>query len=266
MKMNERTCAPGSTRDELERLARKAAETTSRRARNNKTIPEGGASQAKKKPGGGEAAKRPSGPEPAAAYGPIAFTSHGGDLPDTSAELMEVINNPNNVAHALAAMAKLGELHGRDAIDDNSSPTPVDFNPMIVASGVGSNKQAIASFVCYAVPLRRALARHFQANTPDIAMMLDMVTVAYWKAVQAERISVTFLCAALEKPDYLDKLPKLEMVKELAVRQMTRLLEALRVATGRRLTIDPDEDIAKVLRFPQTANPLQRRARRASAG
>lgn len=204
---------------------------------------------------------------PAAAPGPILFRPTGGSpLPDTPEALMDVLNRPDNVAHGIEALQKLGELYGRDVVEDNSNPSAADFNPMIIATGVGSNPQAVSSFVGYAVPLRRALARYFNAKTPDIAMLVDMLTIAYWKAVQAERASVTYLAAAIEKPYYVDKVPKLEMVKELAVRQMTRLLEALRVATGRQLTIDPDEDIAKVLRFPQTVRPLHRRVRKASAG
>ena len=287
MKTDDQGLRHGLAPDDLDRLLRGAQERQRlHRAAAERAPAFGTATKAKEKmtvkpnPDKQKAKRAARGPEskptekeappsavPPEKVGPILFHPGGGSpLPDTAEGLMEVLNKPDNVAHALGAMQKLGELYGRDIVEDNSSPSLRDFNPMIIATGVGSNEQAISSFVGYAVPLRRALARYFQVTTPDVAMMLDMATISYWKAVQAERISVTYLCAALEKPNYIDKLPKLEMVKELAVRQMTRLLESLRVATGRRLAIDPDEDVAKVLRFPQTVNPLQRRARKASAG
>lgn len=203
-------------------------------------------------------------PTPGKTTGPISLSPAPGPLPDTAEELLAVIQKPATIAQALGAVQKLGALYGRDITEDMSVTELQEFHPLITAVGVGSNPESIKSFVLYAIPLRRALARSFPAKSADIGMMLDLVVVAYWKAVMAERASVVYLTAAIEKPHLVDKVPALERVKDLAVRQLVRLLEALRVATGRRLTLDPDADVAKLLRFP--AELVDSRSRRAARG
>lgn len=201
-------------------------------------------------------------PTPGKTQGPITLAPSAGVLPDTAEELLSVIENPANLVQALGAVKKLGALYGRDIGEDMSSTDLQDFHPMITAVGVGSNAEAIKSFALYAAPLRRALARCFQARTADVGMMIDLVVVAYWKAMQAERASIIYLSAAVERPQLVDRVTALESVKDLAVRQMVRLLEALRAATGRRVSVDPDADAAKLLRFP--AGAVDARSRRSA--
>ena len=202
---------------------------------------------------------------PGTTTGPLLFRTECDALPDSPGELLSVIQCPKSVGHALAAMAKLGALYGRDPIDDNSRPSPVDFHPMVIAAGIGSGRQAISNFVIHAVPLRRALGRHYAASTPDVALLCDLLTLAYYKAVQAERVATVYLTAALERPALIDHLAKLETIKGLAVAQVARLLDALRVATGRRLVVGPEGPPAQVLPFPATELQNVKRPRRKSA-
>lgn len=232
----------------------------------NDGVPGGGGVREKVRRKPAAAYTRPPGPtpRPGNTTGSIKLSVTEGVLPDTAEALLAVIENPANLAQALGAIKKLGALYGRDIGDDMSESDLKDFHPMITAIGVGGNAEAIKSFALYALPLRRALARSFQARTADIGMMIDLVVIAYWKALQAERASVVYLSAALERPHLVDKVPALERVKDLAVRQMVRLLEALRLATGRSLKLDPDADAAGLLRFP--ADRVDVRGRRAARG
>jgi hypothetical protein len=171
-------------------------------------------------------------------------------LPDTDDGLLAVLDRPRSLLHAIGALDRLGQLHGRDASEDQSHQDFGDFHPAIIEAGVGTDAMAIRSFAMHAVPLRRALGRAYQVQTPDVAMLVDLTVLAYWRCLQAERAAIVLLGACLEKPEYLDRVPKLERVKDLAVRQLTRLLWALRMLTGRRVPLDPEADAVHVLRFP----------------
>lgn len=199
--------------------------------------------------------------------GPIRFqVSDPTPLPDKPDELLEVIRQPRSVNHCLQAMTKLGDLYGRDIVSDNISKDFASFHPAITAAGVGNDAEAIRSFCLFAVPLRRVLGDYYQARTPDVAMLIDLLTLAYFRVLQAERATVALLSQALDNPHLIDRAASLEKIKDLASRQMVRLLEALRMATGRRLPLDPDQDAAKILRFPVTFNQHHKRHRKVSVG
>lgn len=187
-------------------------------------------------------------------------------LPETAAELVEVVRKPRSLVQAMAALEKLGNVCGRSAIDELKVADFASFHPIVISTGVGSDPDTIRSFALYAVPLRKSLADHFEVESPDVAMMLDLAVLAYWKAMQAERAVSNCLLAAMTNPHQIDNVVKFERVKERAVGQLTLLLEALRTNGGRRATTGANADVTTILPFPSSVKPGRKRPRSASAG
>lgn len=219
-------------------------------------------------PPGSPVTTGPTPPHPGPTTAAIALGPAPGPLPDSPEELLKIISHLQSLPQALAAMGMLGEPYGRDITEDMTQVSPETFWPIVNSMAVGGNAATTSNFAVYIVPLRRALARQFGAKTPDVAMMMDLAVLSYWRAIQAESLVVSYLAAALEKPHFIKHVDVLERVKESATRQFLRLLDALRMATGKTATLHPDRDAAAILRFP--ANLIDgteaERRRAASAG
>lgn len=206
--------------------------------------------------------------DPAGRPGRITLGPDVGPLPDDREGLLAILNSPKSLAQALAVLEKLGAAHGQDLIEDGTSICAQDFGPLIQSMGVGSKASTITNFALYVVPLRRALARHFGVTSPDLVLMTDLAALSYWRAIQAESASVRFLSGAIENPQWLKHVEVCERVKVAATAQYIRLIETLRQATGRTVTLDPTQDAASILRFPieEATNPHPEPRRKASAG
>lgn len=191
-----------------------------------------------------------------------------GILPDDDAELLKIIQAPQSLAQALAAIDKLGVRHGQNLREEGFTVSPEAFHPLVQSIGVGGSPQAISNFALFVVPLRRALAKHFAVTSPDLTAMVDLAALSYWRAIHTEGLIVRCLAGGLENLQMLKCAERLERIKAAAIAQYVRVVEVLQAATGRTAVLDPDQDAAAVLKFPKLslANPFWGRPRRASRG
>lgn len=210
----------------------------------------------------------PSAPPSGPAEGPVRFHADPGPLPDTAAELLAIINAPRSLAQAQAALEKIGKLYQRDVAEDMSFQSAEEFNPLVTTLGIGGNPATISAFALHVIPLRKSLGRQFGAASPAIHMLVDLTALSYWRCLQTEHAIVAHMAGALENPYFIQRAALLEKIKDLATKQLVRLLDALRAATGRSIQMDPDASAARILRFRQSsrADIDQKRFRRASAG
>lgn len=195
----------------------------------------------------------------------ILIQPGSGPLPEMPEELLAVIDNPASVAQGVGALSKLGEIYGRDVVDDNAEFSYDNFHPTVIFGGISGNPDTNRTFVACAIPLRRALARHFQPRTPEIAMMLDILALSYWRWFQAERLAIHLLERSLADPRYLDGLQVAERAKESAVRMLGQMLQGLRLLTGRDLGVPAEDPLRNIIELTHVRKPVGQRKRAASS-
>lgn len=206
-------------------------------------------------------------PQPGTTTGPIILTSAPlpAELPETVGELQEELKKSTSVVRSLAIIEKLSAMYGAPVTADTGVTGEEDFHPLIIEQGFGNNPDAVHSVAVYLVPLRRQLARFFDATTPDVKLMCDSLGLAYWQVLQSERLSISMAAACLSDPTLYRRAEALDRTKDRAIRRMVFLLETLRRATGRTLTMAPEVDFGRVLQFPGSQAWLASK-KRASAG